>query len=101
MGIAYCGVRWKTVRWPTWLAIVWITWMPVAAVPMTPTRLPVKSMGSLGQRAVWKIWPVNSSCPSKSEASGAESIPAQLMRNCAWKVSPLSVVIVQRLAASS
>ena len=35
--------------------------MPVAAVPITPTCLSVKSMGSLGQRAVWKIRPLNSS----------------------------------------
>ena len=100
IGIAYSGSRWNTVSWSTWLAMVWMTWMPVAAVPMTPTRLPVQST-SLGQRAVWKIRPLNSSCPANCTISGADSIPAQLMKYCAWKVSSLSVMSDQRLLASS
>ena len=34
-------------------AMVWMVWTPVAPVPITATRLPAKSTGSFGHRAVW------------------------------------------------
>jgi hypothetical protein len=40
------GVRWKTVRWAQVFATSWMVCTPVAPVPMTATRLPVKSTGS-------------------------------------------------------
>ena len=43
------GRRWKTVRSPTLSAIAPITCTPVAPVPMTATRLPVKSTSCCGQ----------------------------------------------------
>ena len=74
--------------------------MPVAPIPITPTRLPVKSIGSLGQRAVWKMRPLNVSCPGNIDESGAESMPVQPIRNCVSIVSPVSVFTVQRPVVS-
>ena len=86
----------KPVRCPTSLAMVWMTWMPVAPMPTTPTRLPAKSTGSRGQRAVWKSCPLKVSWPGNRLLIGAESIPQQVTRNCVSMVSPLSVLTVQR-----
>ena len=38
--------------------MVWMVCTPVAPVPITATRLPAKSTGSFGQRAVWKRSPL-------------------------------------------
>ena len=100
IGSTYCGVRAKTVRWATSSAIVWITWMPVAPIPTTPTRLPARST-SAGHRDVWWISPVKLSWPAKTFSIGADSIPAQLTKNCASTTSPRSVRIVQRPRSSS
>ena len=51
------GRRWKTVRWPAVFEISWIAWTPLAPVPTTATRLPLKSIPSLGQRPVWRHAP--------------------------------------------
>ena len=101
IGSTYCGVRAKTVRWATSSAIVWITWMPVAPMPTTPTRLPASSTPPTGQREVWWISPRKLSWPSKTFSIGADSIPAQLTKNCASTTSPRSVRIVQRPRSSS
>ena len=46
------GVRWNTVSAPACSAISGIDWMPDEPVPMTATRLPVKSTPSCGHRLV-------------------------------------------------
>ena len=51
-GIEKFGVRWKTVSSAACSAMSGIDWMPDEPVPMTPTRLPVKSTPSCGQRLV-------------------------------------------------
>ncbi len=77
---AQLAVRWNTVRWPTSPAMVWMVWMPVAPVPITATRLPVKSTFSFGQRAVWNDWPLKSSRPSMRGRVGVDSGPIAVIR---------------------
>src|SRR5580693_7119073 len=60
-------------------------------MPTTPTRLPAKSTGSFGQRAVWNNCPLNVSCPGKRDVSGADSMPQQVTRKRASITWPLSV----------
>ncbi len=43
------AVRWNTVSWSAWAARIGIAWVPDDPVPMTPTRLPVKSTPPSGQ----------------------------------------------------
>ena len=47
------GVRWNTVRCAACLAITGIAWIADEPVPITPTRIPVKSTPSCGQCPVW------------------------------------------------
>ena len=51
-GIEKLGVRWNTVTDFACFAISGIAWMPEEPVPITPTRLPVKSTSRWGQRPV-------------------------------------------------
>jgi hypothetical protein len=46
------GVRWKTNRCAAWAAMIGIDWIADEPVPITPTRWPVKSTPSCGQRPV-------------------------------------------------
>ena len=41
-------------------------WMADDPVPITPTRWPVKSTGSCGQRPVWRVGPAKASTPGTS-----------------------------------
>ena len=76
------GVRWKTVRCPTFLAIVWIVCTAVAPVPMMPTRLPAMSMPSFGQRWVWQDMPAKLSIPGMLFGiTAAERTPTAVTRN--------------------
>lgn len=81
--------------------MVWMTWMPVAPIPTTPTRLSERSRVSRGHRPVWKMRPLKVSCPAKTLSIGAESMPPQVMKNCASICSPLLVLICQRPRDSS
>ena len=56
-GMLKFGVRWNTVRWAACSAMTGIDWMPDEPVPMTPTRMPVKSTPSCGQWPVWYVGP--------------------------------------------
>ena len=47
-GIEKLGVRWNTVSCVAWLAMIGIDWIADDPVPMTATRLPVKSTPSCG-----------------------------------------------------
>ena len=49
--------------------------MPVEPVPITPTRLPVRSTPSCGQRPVWYQSPVKLSRPGMSGMLAAEMAP--------------------------
>ncbi len=51
-GMEKLGVRWKTVRVCACSAMMGIDWMADEPVPMTPTRLPVRSTPSWGQLEV-------------------------------------------------
>ena len=46
------GVRWNTVSWAAWRAMIGMDWIPLEPVPITATRIPVKSTPSWGQRLV-------------------------------------------------
>ena len=89
------------MRWPTLPAMVWMVCTPVAPVPITATRFPVKSTGSCGHRAVWKDWPLNESTPSIRGKVGAESGPMAVIRKRARKWLPSSNVMVQLRASST
>ena len=52
-GTLKLAVRWKTVTCAACSAICGIDWMPDEPVPITATRLPVKSTPSCGQAPVW------------------------------------------------
>lgn len=48
---------------------------PLEPVPICATRLPVKSMGDFGQRAVWCCAPRKSSRPGMFGMNGTERLP--------------------------
>ena len=60
--------------------MIGIDWMPEDPVPMTATRLPVKSTGSSGQCAVWYVSPAKVSRPSKFGVIAADSGPVAISR---------------------
>ena len=68
--------------------------MAEAPVPMTATRLPVRST-SWFHRAEWKISPSNSSSPSMSGSAGSVSGPTAETTKFAVKV-PADVLTCQR-----
>ena len=51
-GSAKFGVRWNTVSCAAWSAMIGIDWMADEPVPITATRLPLRSTPSWGQRPV-------------------------------------------------
>ena len=99
-GAVQLGVRWKTVSVPAVLATSWMVWTPVAPVPITATRLPVKSTGSLGKRAVWQERPLKSSTPGIVGMVGAERGPMAVTRKRASCVLPSSSVTCQSRVSS-
>ena len=52
-GTLWLGVRWKTISCSACSAISGMDWMPDEPVPMTATRLPVKSTPPSGHELVW------------------------------------------------
>ena len=52
-GVAQFGVRWYTVSEATSGAMIGMTCTPLDPVPMTATRLPLKSTSVFGHRPVW------------------------------------------------
>ncbi|MNV88912.1 hypothetical protein D3C71_1831570 [compost metagenome] len=54
--------------------------MPVEPVPITPTRLPAKLMGSCGQRAARSSWPWKRAMPGISGSLGTDSGPVAMMQ---------------------
>ncbi len=70
-------------------------------VPITPTRCPVKSTPSCGQRPVWYVAPSNVSRPGKSGMFADDRQPVAMIRKRAVHSSPGSVRTVHRPVASS
>jgi hypothetical protein len=68
---------------------------------MTPTRFPVKSKPSLGQRLVNSDVPAKVATPGMSGSSGAERMPEAAITNGATKDSPVSVCTSHTAASSS
>ena len=52
-GTEYVAVRWNTNSSAASSAMIGIAWIADEPVPITATRLPVKSTPASGQRAVW------------------------------------------------
>ena len=81
--------------------MVWMVCTPVAPVPITATRLPAKSTGSFGQRAVWKDCPSKESRPSMRGRVGVESGPIAVIRKRQVNRLPSSSVMRQLRVSSS
>jgi len=96
-----CAVRWNTVRWAACPAITGIAWMPEAPVPMTATRLPVKSTGSRGQFPVCRLSPPKLSAPGNAGWFAVDRQPTAVTTYLAVAWCPCAVRSVQRPAASS
>jgi hypothetical protein len=74
-------------------------WMAEAPVPMTATRLPVRS-ASWFQREEWKISPLKPSMPLMSGSEGSHNAPTAETTIFATN-SPLLVLTCHRADASS
>ena len=81
--------------------MIGMLWIADEPVPITPTRLPVKSTPSWGQRPVWYVSPANESIPGKSGVLVDDRHPVAMMRNWAETSRPPSVRTVQRRVPSS
>ena len=58
--------------------MIGIDWMPDEPVPITPTRLPVRSTPSWGQRLVKYTSPWKRSVPSMSTSLGTDRQPVAI-----------------------
>ena len=74
---------------------------PLDPVPMTATRLPVKSTGVAGHNPVWYDSPRKSSRPGTSGKYGTERTPVAATKNRARISVPWLSTTVQRPAGSS
>ncbi len=72
------GVRWNTVSSVAWRAMIGIDWIPLEPVPITPTRRPVKSTPSWGQRLVAYTGPAKRSMPAMSGSLGIDRHPVAI-----------------------
>ncbi|GAA3131883.1 hypothetical protein GCM10020001_062640 [Nonomuraea salmonea] len=93
-------MRWKTVRWRAAPASLGMNWTAEAPVPMTATRLPVRSI-EWSHWAEWKAGPVKDARPGMSGNFGMWRAPMAETTACGRSVSPSSVVTVQVRVASS
>ena len=100
-GAAQFGRRWNTVSVPASLATSGMSWMAVAPVPITATRLPVRSMGSWGQWKEWKAGPSKLSMPSILGRVGVDSTPTAAATNRVLMVRPSWRLSVQVSVSSS
>ena len=81
--------------------MIGIDWMAEEPVPITPTRWPLKSTPSCGQRPVWYVAPRKLSRPGNFGTWAEDRQPVAMMQKRADTRSPRSVVTVQRRVASS
>ena len=96
-------MRWKISRCSTCSATIGPNWAALQPVPMTPTRLPVRST-SWSQRAEWNAGPANDSRPSIFGSCGRFSWPTALITALAWMFASLpsvSTVHTVHVAVSS
>ena len=100
-GIEKFGVRWNTVSCAACSAMIGIDWMPDEPVPITATRLPVKSTPSWGHRLVQYTSPWKRSAPSTSGTFGIDRQPVAITYHRHTSSSPASVRTCQRRASSS
>ncbi len=77
-GIEKLGVRWNTVSWSASAAISGIDCTADEPVPITATRLPVKSTPSCGQVLVKYTSPAKRSVPSMSGTFGIDRQPVAI-----------------------
>ena len=75
--------------------------MPDEPVPITATRLPVKSTGSFGQSPVCRLTPAKVSAPGNRGRLAVDRQPTAVTTYLAVAMCPSAVRSVQRLAASS
>src|SRR5690242_1474355 len=80
--------------------MIGIDWIAELPVPITATRLPVKSTPSFGQRPVWYFSPVKVSAPSNSGMLADERQPVANTTYLLVTASPESVTTVHVLVAS-
>ena len=78
-------MRWKISRCSTCSATIGANWAALQPVPITPTRLPVRST-EWSQRAEWNAGPANESRPSIFGSCGRLSWPTALITALAWIV---------------
>ena len=74
---------------------------PLDPVPITATRLPVKSTGAAGHNPVWYDSPPKSSRPGTSGKYGTERTPVAATKYRARTSVPWLSTTVQRPAGSS
>ncbi len=98
--MTYGGVRWKTVTCWARFRSSGTNCTALAPVPMTATRLPVRST-SWSHRAEWKASPAKLSRFGMSGSAGRDSCPTAGTKTVASKVSPPRVSTRQRPRASS
>ena len=82
-------------------AMIGTDWIADDPVPIMPTRFPVKSTPSWGQRPVWYVGPSKVSAPGISGVLAELRQPVAMIRNWAVTSSPRSVVTRHVLVASS
>jgi hypothetical protein len=75
--------------------------MPDEPVPITPTRLPLKSTPWCGQAPVWSTWPPKLSTPAIVGTLVLDKQPTALIRKRHVVCVPPLVATVQLLVASS
>lgn len=78
-----------------------MAWMPLAPVPITATRLPVKSAPSRGQLPVSSTSPRKLSMPPNSGVFGTDRLPAPEMKYRLRTTAPSSVRTVHTEFSSS
>ena len=80
-GTVKVAVRWNTVSSAACSAMIGIDWMADEPVPIMPTRCPVKSTPSWGQRPVWYVGPSKVSAPGISGVLAELRHPVAMIRN--------------------
>ena len=103
----FCGwtsshgaVRWNSVSCATCGWMAGTNWIALAPVPITATRLPVRST-SWSHCAEWNAVPANVSRPGMAGSTGRDSCPIAGTRTSASSTSPAAVCTRHRPASSS
>jgi hypothetical protein len=100
-GVHQLAERWYTVNAAACSAMTGMICTPLDPVPITATRLPVKSTGVAGHSPVWCDSPSKSSRPGTSGKYGTERTPVAATKYRARNSLPLPSTTVQRPVGSS